>query len=110
MHAAWAVVDASMLTLLLVVGDGPRSALAIGFPILVAASGLRMRPWLSWWTASLAACGYLVVVADAAFRRPEHAVHAQDTVAWTAGLLFLGFLSARVAGRLRGLSGLARLT
>ncbi len=69
---SWAVFDVAMLTLILLIGDGPRSILTIAYPILIASTALRFRIMLVWTVAGLSGLSYALLVLDAHFRRPSH--------------------------------------
>ena len=61
---AWIAVDVIALTLVLRSIDAASSVLVIGYPMLVAASGLWARERLVWLTAGLAAYGYATLWAE----------------------------------------------
>ena len=58
---AWAAVDAVLYTSLLYLAEGPQDALAAGYPLLVAASGLWFRVRLVVWMTGVCLCAWLWV-------------------------------------------------
>jgi eukaryotic-like serine/threonine-protein kinase len=67
----WAAFDVLLLTAMMLRANGPSSGLTVGYLLLVAASGLRFRPPLVVFVTGLCLLGYLVLLADARWRRPE---------------------------------------
>jgi serine/threonine-protein kinase len=63
----WSSADIVFLTMLLVILDGLESALLVGYPLMIAASGLWFRVNIVWYTTILAVAGYLVLYAATAF-------------------------------------------
>ncbi len=57
-RAVWAGADVLLLTLLLQLLESPESPLMIGYPLLVAASGLWFRVGLVWFTTAACLAGY----------------------------------------------------
>jgi hypothetical protein len=97
----WAALDVIMATLMMERGQGPRSALLIGYPLLIVGTALRFRTSLLWFVTSLCIAGYLGMVAEAAWRRPYLAVGVKDWLIFTLGLVILGFLQHQFLRRLR---------
>src|SRR5205823_9600058 len=50
---AWSVADVSLLGALLIVGQAVNAPLLVGFPVLIATSGLWFRVPLVWFTTAL---------------------------------------------------------
>jgi hypothetical protein len=67
----WATADVLWLTLLLWIGDGPRSSLVVGYLILVAGAALRFRPALVWLVTGLSMASYLALAIEAHLNRPD---------------------------------------
>jgi eukaryotic-like serine/threonine-protein kinase len=101
----WAAFDVMMLTLYFWQGDGPRSAMLIGYPLLIALSALRFQIGLLWVVTGLCSASYLGLVVEAYLRRPQFAVRFKDWALFTLGLLILGFVQRLLLRRL----GAARL-
>jgi hypothetical protein len=55
-------LDVVLLTLLLMVADGPRSPMAVGYFLIPAMAGLRFRLRLVWFATIAAMLGYLVLL------------------------------------------------
>jgi eukaryotic-like serine/threonine-protein kinase len=98
----WSAIDVLILSATLVLVNGVVSPLDIGFPLLIAASGLWFRERLVWFTAGFCAVAYLgltayVLAAD------------KDTVAvrhpiFLAGLGVMGYIVSHQVRRVRTLS------
>jgi serine/threonine-protein kinase len=102
----WAAFDVLMLTLLLLQGDGPRSAMLPAYFLLIAGTALRLRIALVWFVAGLCLVSYAGLLAEAAWHRPHLAVELKD---WAIFVLSLGlqglvqyFLLRRVQAILGG--------
>lgn len=99
---AWIIVDVLALTLLLGLLQAAESALVIGYPLLVIASGLWSQRRLVWATAGLSIAGYLwlwLVGANSGDFRPL--THLNITI---ASLIVTAMLVAHQVRRLRSLS------
>jgi serine/threonine-protein kinase len=96
----WGALDVVMATLMMLRGQGPHSALLIGYPLLIVGTALRYRISLLWFVTGLCVTGYLGMVAEAAWRRPHLAVGMKDWIVFTLGLLILGFLQHQFLRRL----------
>jgi hypothetical protein len=86
---------------MMVRGQGPRSALLVGYPLLIVGTALRFRISLLWFVTGLCVAGYLGMVAEAEWRRPALAVGVKDWLIFSLGLLILGFLQHQFLRRLR---------
>jgi serine/threonine-protein kinase len=100
---AWAVADVAFLTMTLWLLDAVGSSMIVGYPLVVAASGLWFRVGLVWFTTALAETGYLLLVLDAHLRgilwQNNH--HPNLVV---AAIAVTGFVVARQVKRLLVLS------
>jgi serine/threonine-protein kinase len=105
---AWSGVDVLLLTALLIIDSGQTSPLVIGYPLLVAASGLWFRVRLVWFTTLVAEVAYAALVLDYVLRGlPEHSIldfHLNHHVIFMVGLAVLGFVMAYQVQRVRALS------
>jgi serine/threonine-protein kinase len=97
----WAAMDVLMATLMMARGQGPRSALLIGYPLLIVGTALRFRISLLWFVTGLCVAGYLSLVGEASWRRPDLAVGVTNWMVFTLGLFILGFLQHQFLRRLR---------
>jgi hypothetical protein len=98
---AWGALDVVMATLMMERGQGPKSALLIGYPLLIVGTSLRYRISLLWFVTGLCTACYLAMVVEAAWRRPEMQVATKDWVIFSLGLLILGFLTHQLLRKLR---------
>ncbi len=94
----WIAADVALLTATLRVLQAPAAPLVVGYPALIAASGLWSRVGLVWLTTALSAVGFttLTVAMPAPFR------HFPNVV--LATMLITGYLVAQQVRRLRTLS------
>jgi serine/threonine-protein kinase len=65
----WGAADVVALTSILLVADGVASPLVVGYPLLIVASGLWLRPIIVSFTTAAASASYLLLVTDFYFRR-----------------------------------------
>jgi serine/threonine-protein kinase len=96
----WAAGDVVWLTTLLVTAHGPRGSLLIGYPALVAASGLFFRVRLVAFTTLASLIGYAALLR----LRPDDAGPAHYPVIFAALLGVVGFIVGYQVYRLRLLS------
>jgi hypothetical protein len=97
----WVALDVLMATLMMARGQGPRSALLVGYPLLIVGTALRFRISLPWFVTGLCVAGYLGLVGEAAWHRPHLAVGITDWLIFTLALPILGFLQHQFLRRLR---------
>jgi hypothetical protein len=81
-------------------GQGPRSALLIGYPLLIVGTALRFRVSLLLFVTTLCVAAYLGMVAEADWRRHQP-VEVKDWLVFVLGLVILGFLQHQFLRRLR---------
>ncbi len=104
----WSTADMVCLTMALWLLDRLESTLLVGYPLLIAASGLWFRVNLVWFTTALAIIGYLVLYATTAID------WAKPFLTWTerdlqypniyvAALFITGFVVARQVRRILAL-------
>jgi len=67
----WTAFDVVFFTLLLLKGDGPRSALLPVYLLLIAGTALRLRGTQVWFVTALCLLSYVGLLADASWRRPH---------------------------------------
>jgi len=97
----WAALDVTMATLMMWRGQGPRSALLVGYPILITGTALRFRTSLLWFVTGLCMAGYLGLVAEAHWRRPLLEVGFKDWGIFLLAQLILGYLQHQLLRRVR---------
>jgi len=100
---AWAAADVTCLTGLLWLSEGLGTPLPVGYPVLVAGSGLWFRVRLVWWTTALAEVGYGLLVLDELGRRGGLA-NPHYHVIFAVALAVLGLVMAYQVKRVRALS------
>jgi Protein kinase domain len=65
LRPAWIVIDVALLTALLgMLEDAARSTMVLGYPLLIAISGLWCRVRLVWLTTALCLAGYATLVVN----------------------------------------------
>jgi tRNA A-37 threonylcarbamoyl transferase component Bud32 len=67
----WGVLDSLLLLGVLLVTRGAASSLLVGYPLLVAASGLWYRVRYVWFVAGLSLASYAVLIVDFYHWRPD---------------------------------------
>jgi serine/threonine-protein kinase len=102
---AWAALDVVMLTVLLMRGDGPRSALLVAYLLLIAGTSLRFRVALVWFVTGICLVSYLGMVAHTAWWRPALAVGVKESMIFSLSLLILGALQHQLLLRIRAANG-----
>ena len=100
---AWSAADVLFLTLILRLLDAVGSSMVVGYPLLVAASGLWFRVGLVWLATALAELGFGLLVLDAWARGTlwDHDHHPNIVM---AAIAVAGFIVARQVNRLLVLS------
>jgi eukaryotic-like serine/threonine-protein kinase len=106
---AWGALDSLMLLIaLLVVGDGAASALVVGYPLLIAGSGLWFHVRFVSFMTALSLVSYGVLVMDFYYRRTGLQDHFDTSVArhvlFAVFLIVLGAIVSSLVHRLRMLN------
>jgi serine/threonine-protein kinase len=100
----WSALDMTALTCLLIIVDGFETNLLVGYPLLIAASGLWFRVHLVWFTTVLAIASYGLLCAIA-FANGGAAWYAkQYPNIFIASLGVTGFVVARQVKRIWALT------
>jgi hypothetical protein len=99
----WAALDVVLFTALLLVAAGPKSALLVLYPLLIAGAGLRFRIPLVWFVTGLSIASYLILQADAVWRRPEagFAARSHDASIFVLSLAIMGLIVSLLLRRFR---------
>jgi serine/threonine-protein kinase len=97
---AWAAADTLLLTMLLLLSDSPLGGLLVGYPLLVAASGLFFRVQLVCFTTFSILVAYAVLITI----RTAEADPPLYSLIFAAGIALLGFIIAYQVHRVRALS------
>jgi serine/threonine-protein kinase len=100
---AWAATDVLALTIVLMILDGFESNLVVGYPLLIAASGLWFRVPLVWFTTALAAASYSGLYLAARFVHRSEMPRQYPNI-YLAALVVTGFVVARQVKRILALS------
>lgn len=109
-RSLWSAADIFCLTLSIWVLEALDSPLLIGYPLMIAASGLWFRERIVWLTAAMAVVGYLVLYYHEAtiwisgrpvFVQPRSLTYANIYVAC---LLLTGFVVVELIKRIKMLS------
>jgi len=99
----WIALDVAFLTAILKILGAVDSSLIIGFPILIASSGLWNRVRMVWFTTTLSILGYSALAADAWVHGAPHiSNHHPDII--LAGLAVTGLVIAQQVRRIRALT------
>jgi serine/threonine-protein kinase len=100
---AWAATDVLALTGVLLLIDAFQSNTVVGYPLLIAASGLWFRVRLVWFTTALACLGYCALWLSAYLHNEAFASDQYPNI-FLAALLVTGFVVARQVKRIWALS------
>jgi serine/threonine-protein kinase len=92
MRPAWIGVDVTLLTILLGSLDAARSAMVLGYPLMIAWSGLWSRLRLVWLTTAMCIAGYATLVIGAKEWTTGTTNHDPNVV--IAMLLVMGYVTA----------------
>jgi len=102
-RVGWAATDIVLLTGMLKILGAMESTLVVGYPLLIAASGLWYRVRLVWFTTAMAMAAYGLLVLDKLVLDPYWR-SAQFPNIFLAALAVNGFVIARQVKRIRALS------
>ncbi len=99
----WAAFDVGMFTALLLRADGTKSALLVCYLLLIAGAALRFRLRLVWFVTGLCLASYLVLLADARWRRPQENLLVEVPIAiiFLLSLLLMGVVMTLLLRRFR---------
>jgi serine/threonine-protein kinase len=105
----WGTLDAAVLLAMLLVGNGLTSSLMVGYPLLIAGSGLWFRVRFVWFMAALTLVSYGVLLIDFYFRRfaqlqIQMAVRYDRHVVFIVAMIVLAGSVAYLVARVRALS------
>jgi eukaryotic-like serine/threonine-protein kinase len=98
----WSAVDILLLTVIIKVVSGVESSLLVGYPLLVAASGLWSSTRLVCFSTILAMVSYVVLAIDS--YRVHDWEHNQYPTAFLASVALTGFVVARQVKRFCSMS------
>ncbi len=95
----WATIDVALLTLILYMADPPRGLLLVGYPALIAASGMFVRVRLVVFTTIATVVGFLALV----YFRPAEVVKPHFAMFYVLGVIVIGSLISTQVRRIRAL-------
>lgn len=96
--------DVVLLTMVVLVGDGPQSAMLAGYFLIIALATLRFRLGLIWYASGLSLAGYLVVLGCCKwYPRPERdlTVPRYEQLIMIAALALEGIILGQVVRQVR---------
>jgi eukaryotic-like serine/threonine-protein kinase len=97
----WAAFDVVVYTTLIFIADPPRALLLIGYPMMIAASGLLYRVRFVVFVTAMCIAGFTILLAtvnDSLAEKPEFCV------IYTSGLVVLALCLISMIRRVRGLA------
>jgi serine/threonine-protein kinase len=105
----WGTLDSALLLAALLIADGAASPLVVGYPLLIAASGLWYRVRFVWFMTGLSLISYGILVVDFYFwrfdaLRDHFSTRFDRHVIFVLGLLAIAGVVAYLVNRLRTLS------
>ncbi|MBI5096023.1 MAG: serine/threonine protein kinase [Candidatus Hydrogenedentes bacterium] len=86
----WTGADVLLLTLLLMRGGGPQSALLPIYFLLIGGAALRLRISLVWFVTGLSLLSYLTLLLDSTWRDSSLRVDIRTALLFSLGLILLG--------------------
>lgn len=96
--------DVVLLTAILVVADGPKSPLVVGYFLLIALSALRFNLPLIWMATAGSMAGYLVLLGDAKWFDESVRVPRYHQIIFLLALALSGIVLGQVIRRVRHLA------
>jgi eukaryotic-like serine/threonine-protein kinase len=104
----WGTLDSLALLSILLLGYGAASSLVVGYPLIIAASGLWFRVRFVWFITLLSLLSYGVLVVDFYYWRPElhEGMYAgfDRHVIFALAMLVMGSIVGYLVQRVRTLS------
>ncbi len=85
----WGTLDSTLLLATLLLAEGVKSPLLVGYPLLIAASGLWFRARFVWFMTAMSIISYGVLMADFYIWRPCRYVSTSAAQDLLANVLFL---------------------
>jgi serine/threonine-protein kinase len=104
----WAFLDSLSVLTIVYAGSGVVSPILVGFPLLIAASGLWFRVRLVVFMTALSILAYLVLLVDLHYNPgrylPDQGIHAGRHIFYLLALVILGAITIYQVSRVRALS------
>ncbi len=107
MRYLWATMDVALLTVILLIANGPKSPLVPIYLLILVSTGFRWRPWLTVYVTALCIGAFLLLVAEARARRPHLSPALDEVLVPVVTMIVVGMISAALIKRMRGLAGLS---
>jgi hypothetical protein len=110
---ATTAADVVLLTGILMVADGPRSPLVIGYLLVIALSALRFQVRLIWFATLATAGGYLVLLGyakwwanreESVFGKRELTVPPYHEFIFLLGLALTGIILGQIVRRVKSMA------
>jgi hypothetical protein len=105
---ATTLCDVVLLSLTLMIADGPRSPLIVGYFLIIVLAGLRFQLPLIWCATIAAMLGYLIVawnkVLDVIVRKPDLTVPGYYQLIMLLALLLTGVVLGQIIRRVRAMA------
>jgi len=103
----WATMDVALLTIILLIANGPKSPLVPVYLVILMSTGFRWRPWLTVYAAALCVGAFLLLVVEAHARRPQFSPTLNEVLVPVVTMIVVGVISASLVKRMRALAGLS---
>jgi serine/threonine-protein kinase len=101
-RAVWSAMDVGLLTAALLALRGEYNTALVGYPLLIATSGLWFHTRLVWYTTAFTIAGYAALRLLATLP-PDVAQHQQYSNIFVAALVLTGFVVFRQVTRMNAL-------
>ena len=96
--------DLVLLTLMMLLSDGPKSPLVVVYMLVVGSTALRLSLPLVWVGTLGGVASYLFVLGEAFWFRPEHNVPRAEPVVLVIALAVMGLLAGQTVRQARRIS------
>jgi hypothetical protein len=96
--------DIVLLTAILIVADGPKSPLVVGYFLVIALAGLRLNLPLVWFATGGAMAGYLFLLGHAKWLREATRVPRYHQIIFLLALVLTGVLLGQLVRRTRAIA------
>ena len=100
---AWIAAEVLLISTILRIRDNTMSSGVVVYPLLIAAAGLWSRIKLVWWTTTLAAVAYVVLMLDSLARKGISGPDNNESIV-VGVLVVTGFVVAKHVNRILAIS------
>jgi hypothetical protein len=94
-------LDLILITFVLLLADGPRSPLCVVYLLIVILAALRFSLPLLWFSTGAAILGYLTIVSNAKWYRPEYVVPHYYILIFAVALILAGIVLGQILRKIR---------